>query len=50
MLRTTMYGKQHKILGGIQMTAKEYKDLSVKEFTKAVEIYESDNAGVSRLH
>ena len=50
MLRTTMYGKQHKILGGIQMTAKEYKDLSVKEFTKAAEIYESDNAGVSRLH
>ena len=50
MLRTTMYGKQHKILGGIQMTAKEYKDLSVKEFTKAAEIYESDNVGVSRLH
>lgn len=26
------------------MTAKEYKALSVKEFTKAAEIYESDNA------
>lgn len=49
MLRTTMYGKQHKILGGIQMTAKEYKDLSVKEFTKAAEIYESDNAGVYNM-
>ena len=28
------------------MTSKEYKKLSVKEFTKAAEIYESDNAGV----
>jgi len=28
------------------MTNKEYKKLSVKEFTKAAEIYESDNAGV----
>ncbi|MBR3666240.1 MAG: class I SAM-dependent methyltransferase [Ruminococcus sp.] len=31
------------------MTAKEYKDLSVKEFTKAAEIYESDNAGVYNM-
>ncbi len=31
------------------MTAKEYKALSVKEFTKAAEIYESDNAGVYNM-
>lgn len=31
------------------MTSKEYKDLSVKEFTKAAEIYESDNAGVYNM-
>ena len=28
------------------MASKKYKDLSVKEFNKAAEIYESDNAGV----
>ena len=28
------------------MTSKKYKELSVTEFTKAAEIYESDNAGV----
>lgn len=28
------------------MTSKEYKDLSIQEFTKAAEIYESDHAGV----
>lgn len=33
----------------INMTSKEYKDLSVKEFTKAAEIYESDNAGVYNM-
>lgn len=27
----------------------EYKDLSIKEFTKAAEIYESDNAGVYKM-
>lgn len=31
------------------MTSKEYKSLSVKEFTKAAEIYESDNAGVYNM-
>lgn len=31
------------------MTSKEYKDLSVREFTKAAEIYESDNAGVYNM-
>lgn len=31
------------------MTSKEYKDLSVKEFTKAAEIYESDSAGVYKM-
>lgn len=31
------------------MTSKKYKDLSVKEFTKAAEIYESDNAGVYNM-
>ena len=31
------------------MTSKEYKELSVKEFTKAAEIYESDNAGVYNM-
>ncbi len=33
----------------INMTSKEYKDLSVKEFTKAAEIYESDHAGVYNM-
>ena len=31
------------------MTSKKYKELSVKEFTKAAEIYESDNAGVYKM-
>ena len=31
------------------MTSKEYKELSVREFTKAAEIYESDHAGVYNL-
>lgn len=31
------------------MTSKEYKDLSVREFTKAAEIYESDHAGVYNM-
>ena len=31
------------------MTSKEYKDLSVREFTKAAEIYESDHAGVYNI-
>lgn len=31
------------------MTSKEYKDLSVKEFTKAAECYESENAGVYNM-
>jgi len=31
------------------MTSKEYKDLSVREFTKAAEIYESDHAGVYKM-
>ncbi len=31
------------------MTSKEYKDLSVKEFTKAAECYESVNAGVYNM-
>ncbi|WP_028515076.1 class I SAM-dependent methyltransferase [Ruminococcus flavefaciens] len=31
------------------MTPREYKDLSIKEFTKAAEIYESDNAGVYNM-
>lgn len=31
------------------MTSKEYKELSMKEFTKAAEIYESDNAGVYNM-
>ncbi|MBR2283374.1 MAG: class I SAM-dependent methyltransferase [Ruminococcus sp.] len=31
------------------MTSKEYKELSVKEFTKAAEIYESDHAGVYNM-
>ena len=31
------------------MTTKEYKALSVKEFTKAAEIYESEHAGVYNL-
>ncbi|PWJ12183.1 class I SAM-dependent methyltransferase [Ruminococcus flavefaciens] len=31
------------------MTAKEYKDLTMNEFTKAAEVYESDNAGVHNM-
>jgi ubiquinone/menaquinone biosynthesis C-methylase UbiE len=31
------------------MTSKEYKDLSVREFTKAAEVYESDHAGVYKM-
>lgn len=31
------------------MNSKEYKDLSVKEFTKAAEIYETDHAGVYNM-
>ncbi len=31
------------------MTSKEYKDLSVREFTKAAEIYESDRAGIYKI-
>ncbi len=33
----------------IFMTSAEYKDLSVKEFTKAAEIYESDHASVYNM-
>ncbi len=33
----------------VDMTAKEYKDLTMSEFTKAAEIYESDNAGVYNM-
>ena len=28
------------------MTDKEYKEISLKEFTKAADIYETDQAGV----
>lgn len=31
------------------MTSKEYKKLSVKEFTKAAEVYETDQAGVYKM-
>ena len=31
------------------MTSKEYKDLSVREFTKAAEVYESDHAGIYKM-
>ncbi len=31
------------------MTSKEYKTLSIKEFTKAAEVYESDHAGVYKM-
>ena len=31
------------------MTSKEYKELSVKEFTKAAEVYETDHAGVYNM-
>ena len=31
------------------MTSKEYKDLSVREFTKAAEVYESDHAGIYNM-
>ena len=31
------------------MTSREYKHLSVKEFTKAAEIYESDNADIQDI-
>ena len=30
-------------------TEKEYKDLTVKEFTKAAEIYETDHAGIYEM-
>ncbi len=33
----------------VDMTAKEYKNLTMSEFTKAAEIYESDNAGVYNM-
>ena len=31
------------------MTSKEYKNLSIKEFTKAAEVYETDHAGVYNM-
>ena len=31
------------------MTDKEYKKLSLKEFTKAAEVYETDQAGVYKM-
>ena len=31
------------------MTSKKYKELSIKEFTKAAEVYESDHAGVYNM-
>lgn len=31
------------------MTVEQYKDLSVKEFTKAAEVYETDHAGVYNM-
>lgn len=31
------------------MTSKEYKELSIKEFTKAAEVYESEHAGVYNM-
>ena len=31
------------------MNEKRYKDLSLKEFTKAAEVYESDRAGVYKM-
>lgn len=31
------------------MTSKEYKELSIKEFTRAAEVYETDNAGVYKM-
>ena len=31
------------------MKKEEYKKLSIKEFTKAASIYESDNAGVYEM-
>lgn len=33
----------------MSLTNKEYKDLSIKEFTKAAPIYESEHAGVYDL-
>jgi len=30
------------------MTDRNYKDLSIKEFTKAASVYESSNAGVRK--
>ncbi|MBR5650415.1 class I SAM-dependent methyltransferase [Pseudobutyrivibrio sp.] len=30
-------------------TSKEYKDLTIKEFTKAADIYETDNAGIYEM-
>ena len=38
-----------KLKGIINMTSTEYKNLSVKEFTKAAEIYESDQAGIYNM-
>lgn len=31
------------------MTDKEYKELSIKEFTRAAKVYETDDAGVYRM-
>lgn len=31
------------------MTDQKYKDLSIKEFTKAAEIYDSDHAGIYEM-
>lgn len=30
-------------------TEQQYKSLTIKEFTKAAEIYESENAGISSV-
>lgn len=38
-----------KLKGINNMTSTEYKSLSVKEFTKAAEIYESDQAGIYNM-
>ena len=31
------------------MNDKEYKELSIKEFTKAADVYETDKAGVYKM-
>lgn len=31
------------------LTEKEYKDLSIKEFTKAAEVYDSGHAGIYEM-